>query len=184
MDKPHLKQTIYRWRVRTGFLASLITLIAAHPDFLSLIYGFIVALIGLALRTWACINLKKEKELTTSGPYRYTRNPLYLGNLIIGIGIVIASRSWWVLALFFVYFLVFYPIAIDVEKKRMAEFFPDGYSEYSQKVPLFIPTLKPKLPAGEKRASRQLYRKNREYRALMGTTIYWIVLLVKLLIFF
>ena len=174
---------MYRWRVRCGLIAALTALILSRPNFLSASAGFLITLAGMSLRTWACRNLKKEEELTISGPYRYTRNPLYLGNLFIGIGIVAASRSWWVLALFLVYFLLFYPVAINKEKRRMTELFPESYGAYRQKVPLFFPTLRPKLSSKKTSSGCMLYKKNREYRALIGTAFYWIALLIKGLVF-
>jgi len=183
MNKPRIMQAIYRWRVRAGLLAALAVLVLARPDLRSLIGGFLAASLGLGLRTWAGCHLNKEKELTITGPYRYTRNPLYLGNLMIGIGMVISSRSWWALALLVVYFLLFYTVAIHLEQKRMAGLFPEIHAEYSRKVPLFFPFRKPETAPGDKNSCLKLYRRNREYRALNGTVLYWMALFVKLLIF-
>jgi protein-S-isoprenylcysteine O-methyltransferase Ste14 len=183
MTESRIIQNLYRWRVRCGLLAALAGLILARPNILSLSAGFVIALAGMSLRTWACRHLKKEEELTTSGPYRYTRNPLYLGNLFIGVGIVVASRSWWALTIFLVYFLLFYPVAVIDERRKMARLFPEDYGAYSQKVPLFFPTLRPKLSPIGTASGWQLHKKNREHRALIGIALYWIVLLIKSLVF-
>ena len=106
MSDSRVSRIIYKWRVRSGLIFALVALGFAKPNLCFLLIAIGLAIIGLALRTWACGNLKKEKELTTSGPYKYTRNPLYLGNLILGIAILIAARSWWVLAFFLAYFLM------------------------------------------------------------------------------
>jgi protein-S-isoprenylcysteine O-methyltransferase Ste14 len=174
-----VKRIIYAWRVRSGLLFALVGLVFAKPSAYSLLVAFGVAIAGLAIRTWACGNLKKEKKLTTSGPYRYTRNPLYLGNLILGIAIVIAAQSWWVLALLLAYFMIFYPLIVHVERERMAELFPEHYPEYSAKVPLFFPLLRARMDSGNSGFTWDLYKKNREYRALVGTIIYWTALAVK-----
>jgi protein-S-isoprenylcysteine O-methyltransferase Ste14 len=183
MSESQVTRIIYKWRVRSGLLFALVALIFAKPNLYSLLAAFGLAIIGLALRTWACGNLKKEKELATSGPYRYMRNPLYLGNLILGMAIVIAARSWLVLAFFLAYFLIFYPVLVKIERERMAELFPERYREYSAKVPLFFPSLRARIVSEKGRFNRELYNKNKEYRALIGTILYWTALTLKALLF-
>jgi len=117
----------------------------------------------------------------SSGPYRYTRNPLYLGNLLIGIGVVVSALSLWVLAVFLVLFLVFYPVVIHSEKQKMEHLFPTEYTTYREKVPLFLPNLKPSLPRQTTPFSRSLYKKNKECRALIGTAIFWIAMAGRLI---
>ncbi|MFC2165838.1 methyltransferase family protein [Acidobacteriota bacterium] len=183
MSESQIIHIIYKWRVRSGLLFALIALVFARPSLYSLLIAFGLAIIGLAWRTWACGNLKKEKELTTSGPYKYTRNPLYLGNLILGIAMTIAAHSWIVLAFFIAYFLIFYPVLVNVEKKRMAELFPKQYREYSAKVPLFFPSLRAKIVSEKSQFSWLLYKKNKEYRALIGAILYWTALALKTIFF-
>jgi len=153
MAESKIFSTIYTWRVRSGLLALVLTILFARPTLLALLIGLAVTSAGLALRLWACGHLKKEKELTTSGPYRHTRNPLYLGNLFIGIGVVISSYSWWAVLIFAIYFLVFYPVIILEEKGRMKKLFPNQYKPYSQKVPLFFPNFRPSWPKGPRKFS-------------------------------
>jgi len=126
---------------------------------------------------------KKEKELAVSGPYRYTRNPLYLGNFILGLSIAIGACSWWSAGLFAAYFLVFYPPVIQEEKARMKRLFPEEYEDYKKKVPLFFPCLKSRISSNGTVFDGGLYRKNREIRALIGATIIWAVLIARMLIF-
>ena len=109
---------VYRWRVRAGFFGIILAIILANPNLSSLLGGIAVCFFGLLLRAWASGHLKKDKELAVSGPYLYTRNPLYLANLIIGLSVVLASLSWWVLGIFAVYYLLFYPLVIKKKKKR------------------------------------------------------------------
>jgi protein-S-isoprenylcysteine O-methyltransferase Ste14 len=182
-SESRLTSIIYKWRVRSGLLFALVTLVFAQPSLCSLLTAFGLAIIGLALRTWASGNLKKEKELTISGPYRFTRNPLYMGNLILGIAIVIAAQSWLVLFFFLAYFAIFYPVIIHVEKERMAQIFPEQYQEYSAKVPLFFPALRARIASANDRFSWDLYKKNKEYRALIGTILYWTALAAKSIFF-
>ena len=98
---------LYKWRVRIGLISTILSILLAKPTLYSLIGGALIALLGLSIRIWACGILRKEKELTTSGPYRYTRNPLYFGSMIMGISTVVACRSWGVLAIFLINFLLF-----------------------------------------------------------------------------
>lgn len=183
MTESKIFSTIYTWRVRSGFLALILSVLFAQTILLSLLVGMAITSAGLALRLWACGHLKKEKELTTSGPYRYTRNPLYLGNVFIGIGVVISSYSWWVILIFAIYFLLFYPVIILEEKSRMKKFFPHQYNSYSQKVPLFFPNFRLSWPKNPRKFSGQLFKKNKETRALFGALIYWAILTVLMLFF-
>ncbi|UCC40515.1 MAG: isoprenylcysteine carboxylmethyltransferase family protein [Candidatus Aminicenantes bacterium] len=183
MSEFNLNNAIYRWRVRGGFIGILLAIVLAKPDLTLILIGIAICLSGLFIRTWASGHLRKEKELTIHGPYKYTRNPLYLGNLIVGISVVVCSRSMWILAFFLAYFLLFYPIAIKNEKERMKKLFPQEYEDYKKKVPLFFPSLKPLSPAQKNRFSWKLYKKNREYRALIGAVLFWTVIVGKMLLF-
>ncbi|MFW6124144.1 MAG: methyltransferase family protein [Acidobacteriota bacterium] len=178
MNTNQLKKTLTKWRVRAGSLAALASLILARPSFKSILLGFLISLLGLFLRTWACGHIQKEEKLSVSGPYRYTRNPLYLGNLIIGIGIIAGSRSWWVFGIFCFYFLIFYPVVIDIEKQKMEKLFPKQYKNF-KKVPLFIPNLQPKLFQDKKKFRWGLFLENKEYRAFTGVMLFWAAMIIK-----
>jgi len=115
MNNSPLITKLYAWRIRANLICIIAAVILARPTPLTLTSGFGFIILGLILRGWAAGHLRKEKELTVSGPYRYTRNPLYLGSLIIGIGSVAACRSWIVLGLFAAYFLIFYTVAARVQ---------------------------------------------------------------------
>lgn len=183
MTEPRLVKTLYAWRVRSGLIGGILSVLLSRSNLYFLLGGIIISIMGLLLRTWACGHIRKEQELTVSGPYRYTRNPLYLGNLILGMGIVVASRSWGALVVFLVYFLLFYPVVIFREKKRLEGFFPIKYEDFSKRVPLFFPSLKPALPANKNRFSWEVYKKNKEYRAIIGTIIFLALITGKMLIF-
>lgn len=184
MSEHKFSAIIFRWRVRIGLISTILSFILAEPTLYSLIAGAFITTLGLAIRIWACGNLRKEKELTTSGPYRYTRNPLYFGSMILGISTVVACRSWGVLVIFLLNFLIIYPVVIRTEKVRMSALFPEKYKEYSDLVPLFFPTLKPKLPRDpESRFSWKLYKQNKENRAVLGSIIFYICLVLKTILF-
>jgi len=178
-----VKNIIQRWRIRAGYSGIIIVIILARPNWISIIAGFSLCSIGLLIRTWAAGHLIKEKKLTVSGPYQYTRNPLYLGNIILGLSIVLVSYSWWVLIVFAVYALLFYPSAVKGEKRRMKELFPEKYEEYSQKVPLFFPSIKRNYPVEDNKFSFLIYKKNKEYRALFGALLFWMIMIGKALLF-
>ncbi|MDH4258525.1 MAG: hypothetical protein OEY25_05070 [Candidatus Aminicenantes bacterium] len=183
MSKTSLKKILYSWRVRAGLLGIILVALLANPNGTSLIAGFAVCLPGLFLRAWAAGHLRKDEELTVSGPYRATRNPLYLGNLVIGTGIVTASWSWWVLTIVTIYFLLFYPLIIRMEVEKMRSLFPREYTEYSQKIPLLFPFRWSSSPSKKSKFSWELYLKNKEWRALLGTIIFWLIMLAKIILF-
>jgi len=182
MPKFNLEKIVYRWRVRAGSIGLIVAIIFAKPDLTSFLAGLGICLMGLLIRTWSAGHLRKEKKLAISGPYQYTRNPLYLGNFVIGIGVAFASRSWWVLGYFASYFLLFYPLAIKREMKRMKELFPQEYDEYKKKAPLFFPTWKSFSLSGENKFSWKLFQKNKEWRALIGAVIFWVILALKMML--
>jgi protein-S-isoprenylcysteine O-methyltransferase Ste14 len=181
MTKASLRDILNRLRVRVGLFIAIAVVLLARPTWRSILLGILISLFGLAIRAWASGHLRKEKTLAVSGPYRYSRNPLYVGNLLLGIGIVVGALSWWVLGLSVIYYGVFYPLIIRRERDRMRELFPQQYEEYGKKVPLFFPSIRKHLPAKGKFIC-SLYKQNKEYRALQGTVLIWLVLAAKLII--
>lgn len=166
--------------MRISLLCVILAVMLADPKLWSLLVGLGLTIAGLLLRTWACGHLEKERKLITTGPYRFTRNPLYLGNLLIGAGVAVGARSLWVLALTFGLFLVFYPIVIISEKQKMKQLFPEEYSAYKEEVPLFFPTCSPSFKGQNIHFQWSKYKKNKEYRALIGSAIFWIIMTTKL----
>jgi len=181
MSKVNLENILNRLRVRVGLFLAIAVVLLARPSWRSILPGVLISFMGLAIRAWASGHLCKEKTLAVSGPYCYSRNPLYVGNFLLGIGIVVGARSWWVLGLFIIYYGVFYPLIIRRERDRMRKLFPQQYEEYRKRVPLFFPSIRKHLPA-EGKFSRSLYRQNKEYRALQGTVLIWLILAAKLII--
>lgn len=174
-------RTLCSWRVRAGSLGLVLVLVLAKPTPRSFSIGLAVCLLGIALRTWAAGHLRKEKELAVSGPYQYTRNPLYLGNLFVGSGVVLGAHSWWALAIFVFYFLLFYPAVVQREKDRMKELFPEKYEAYRKFVPLFFPRFRSSSSSGNTAFSWAHYLKNKEYRGLAAASIFWAIMLAKTL---
>ncbi len=181
MISPRLEEILNRLRVRAGVFLAIAVILLARPVWTSIFLGVLISFFGLAIRAWASGHLRKEKTLAVSGPYRYSRNPLYVGNFLLGIGIVVGARSWWVFGLFVGYYGIFYPLIIRRERNRMRELFPQQYEEYRKKVPLFFPSIRKHYPAKGK-FSWALYMRNKEYRALQGTVLVWLILAAKLIL--
>ena len=94
-----------RWRVPLGFLCAILFMVFAQPRPTTLAVGAVVSILGLAIRAWASGHIRKNSALATSGPYAFTRNPLYLGSFLLGVGFTIASGFWPLGILFALLFL-------------------------------------------------------------------------------
>ncbi len=170
-----------RVRVPLGFLLAVFFLWLARPTMWSIVGGGMISTVGLGIRAFASGTVRKNEELATTGPYAYTRNPLYLGSIIIAAGFAIAALSWIVVAVLIVMFLAIYLPVIRGEEVFLREQFP-GFVEYEQRVPRLIPRLGVLLTRepGAEGFSRELYLKHREYNALAGTLAMSALLAVKL----
>jgi protein-S-isoprenylcysteine O-methyltransferase Ste14 len=169
-----------RIRVPLGFVFAIVYFWLARPTWQALALGSILILPGLVIRGLASGHVRKNEALATSGPYAYTRNPLYLGSLLIGIGFAIAARSWWIgVALVVMFFAIYLPVIGD-EEKFLREKFPQ-FEAYAGRVPRILPRLTPAhLASDDGRFSTELYLKHREYNALLGTLAVVAVLVVKM----
>jgi len=130
--------------------------------------GLPISVAGLLLRGWAAGHLAKDRELATSGPYAYLRNPLYIGTLIVASGIVIAARSIWLALIFAAVFSFVYLPVVELEEQHLREIFSD-YQAYASQVRRFLPGA-PSTGSG-RRFSWPLYRRNEEYKATGGFLI-------------
>jgi protein-S-isoprenylcysteine O-methyltransferase Ste14 len=147
-----------------------------------LLIGASVSVLGLAVRAWAAGHIRKNAQLATSGPYAFTRNPLYLGSFLLGLGFTIASGRWLLGVLFAALFLGIYLPVMRVEATHLAELFGKEFETYRQAVPLFFPRISPfrqNETAAANRFDGSLYLRYREYRAALGLVIVWGILLVK-----
>ena len=141
----------------------------AKPTWRFIALGAILIVPGLLIRALASGHVRKNEALATSGPYAYTRNPLYLGSLLIGLGFALAARSWWVAVALIVMFLAIYLPVIRDEEKFLRQKFP-GFAEYARRVPRMLPRLTEYHDLSEAGTfSGQLYLKHREYNAVLGT---------------
>ncbi len=156
---------VARLRVPTGFLLVAAFAWFSEPTPASLAAGLPVSLCGLAWRAWAAGHLAKNQQLATSGPYAYSRNPLYLGTLLVAAGLAVASRSAALAMLFAAVFVLVYLPVISLEEQHLSALFP-AYRDYAAQVPLLLPGW-PNVK-GTERFRFALFMKNQEYQALAG----------------
>lgn len=158
---------VARLRVPCGFLIVAAFAWFSDPTVRSLTVGLPLSLAGLVLRAWAAGCLAKNRALATGGPYAYTRNPLYVGTLMVAAGLAIASRSLGLGVLFTAVFLLVYLPVIQLEEQHLRTLFPD-YAAYAAAVPALWPRLTP-APAKNADPFRwSLYTRNQEYQAGIG----------------
>jgi protein-S-isoprenylcysteine O-methyltransferase Ste14 len=167
-----------RVRVPLSFLFAFLYLYVARPTWVSIGVGGAIAAIGLWVRAIASGHVKKDKELATTGPYAYTRNPLYLGSTIIAVGFAIAGCNAWIGAGLVALYLAIYLPVIRGEEEYLTAHFP-GYVEYKERVPRLIPRLSAGVD-GRSSFSRELYWQHREYQALLGAAFMLAALAAKI----
>lgn len=144
--------------------------------------GAVLVVPGLLIRALASGHVRKNESLATSGPYAYTRNPLYLGSLLMGLGFAMAAKSWWVGVVLVVMFLAIYLPVIRDEEKFLRQKFPE-FEEYARRVPRMLPRFtRGSSSQGEASAgfSIDLYLKHHEYNALLGALAMMVALMLKL----
>jgi protein-S-isoprenylcysteine O-methyltransferase Ste14 len=171
-----------RIRVPVGFLFAVLYFWLARPTWRSMALGAVLVVPGLLIRALASGHVRKNEALATSGPYAYTRNPLYLGSLLMGVGFAVAAQSWWVGVALVVMFLAIYLPVIRDEEAFLRTKFPE-FDEYAQRVPRMVPRLTPSSGSkkeGPAEFSLELYLKHREYNALLGALAMIAALIVKM----
>ncbi|MDD5773787.1 MAG: isoprenylcysteine carboxylmethyltransferase family protein [bacterium] len=157
-----------RIRIYAAWLAAIFLFASSRNAKISW-WAIAFALIGVIIRTWACGYLQKNKSVIASGPYQYTRNPLYLGSFIIGLGFFLAVQNILVVLLLAVIFsYIYYPVILD-EERILGEIFGDEFKRYMAQVPRMIPNLTLKPFSEEKtKFSWENVFKNKEYNAWLG----------------
>jgi len=173
---------LQRIRVPSGFLVAIVYLVFARPTPLTLAIGLAFASIGVLIRAWACGHLRKTAELDVSGPYAFTRNPLYLGTFIIALGFGLASGSWWLALIAAIYIGSIYFPVMNVEAFELEARLGEEYRDYGTNVPILIPRLTP-WKKSDRRFDFQLYLKNGEYNAAIGLAAAAAFLAVKTFLF-
>lgn len=171
-----------RIRVPLGFAFAVLYFWLAQPTWRFLALGAIFIIPGLWIRALASGHVRKNEALAVSGPYAHTRNPLYLGSLLIGIGFAVAARSWWVgIVLVLMFFAIYLPV-IRSEEGFLREKFPE-FEDYARKVPRMFPRITPTFRSQSAGGfSSDLYLKHREYNALLGSLAMAAALAVKMML--
>ncbi len=170
MSHPPLLSRLARLRVPLGFALAVIVVLLARPTPRSLLGGAIIAVVGEAVRVWAAGHLEKGREVTSSGPYRWTRPPLYAGSAIIGAGLAIACNNWIDAAIVVAYLVATLTAAIRTEEAFLRAKFGDAYDAYCRGATVARPfTLA--------RAVR-----NREHRSIGGLALGFVLLAAWMLV--
>jgi protein-S-isoprenylcysteine O-methyltransferase Ste14 len=168
--EPFLIWLLAHRRVPIGFVAAIFAYWWATPTLASIVVGCLIALPGEALRIWGAGHLQKAREVTTSGPYRFMRHPLYVGSSIMGIGFAVACGSLWAALVVFVYFAITIPTTARREESALDRELGGAYSAYRQ---------------GQSAISQRRFRwsqvqANREYRTLAGFVLAVVLLVVRM----
>lgn len=163
-------RALARWRVPLGYGLAVIAFWLADPTARSLAIGGVLAVIGEALRIWAAGHLEKGREVTTSGPYAFTRHPLYVGSSLMGVGFAIASASAIVAAMVILYLVVTITAAVRSEEAHLTDKFGAQYPAYRQGT----------VRGEARRFSLSRALRNREYRAFAGVIATFALLAAKL----
>lgn len=183
---PSWARVATRSRVPLGFLFAAAYLWWAKPTWPFLGAGIVIVVVGVAVRALASGHIRKNAELATTGPYAYTRNPLYLGSILIALGFIVAARNWWIGLAALVMFAFIYLPVIKAEEAYLRSAFPD-YSHYARVVPRLVPRLTPyRSDAVAKAPSQQfssaLYWRHREYNAALGSALMIGALVLKIVV--
>jgi len=178
-----MKLTTRQIRLRWAWLAAPVFLLLATPTPGTLAAGAVLAALGAALRAWAAGTIIKNAVLTTTGPYAHTRNPLYLGSFLIGLGLAVAGARLDVLVVYLVAYAVVYGRAMRSEAVALERRFGDAYRVYAQNVPLFLPRLRPYRADDRARSHFFIdrYLAQREYQAPLGILLGFLGLVAKMM---
>ena len=167
-----------RYRALVGIISLIFVLLLAEPNAKSIAIGFFFIMAGTFFRAWSSGFINKNKELATKGPYQLSRNPLYFGNFILGVGIAIAADNLYCYLIFAFYYFIFFPALMIIENKRMKEIFGEKYEEWSKGLNSFFPKIK---KINLKGFNISYYMKNKEYKVIYFSLFIVIVLIFKTL---
>jgi protein-S-isoprenylcysteine O-methyltransferase Ste14 len=159
-----------RFRVGLGFLLAAFALWLSRPEWSSWVAGAVIAASGELLRIWAAGHVEKSREVTSSGPYRFARHPLYMGSTMIGIGVAVASASFAVAAIIGVYLGFTLSAARRSEEAHLREKFGDAYDAY----------LESRAEPMPRRFSLARALRNREHHTIAGLLAGFALLAAKL----
>jgi len=166
---------IQRFRVPLGFFLAAVFFTVATPTWTSIALGVPIALAGATFRALAAGVIKKDSELATSGPYAWTRNPLYLGSFCLTVGFAVMSWNAVAAAIVIIPSIFVYPTVIRKEETHLEHLFGETFRHYREHVPCFFPRFR----MGHLSFSLQQYVNNREYNTALGFMVAIAALAVK-----
>lgn len=172
-------ELIIRYRSFVGILCLLATLSLSDPSPRSVTIGFFFIVVGMFFRAWTAGYISKDQHLATKGPYSLTRNPLYFGNFVLGLGIAIAGNNVYTYSIFFAFYLLFFPFLMVLEHRRLKVKFGREYEEWFKNSHSFFPKIK---RVKERDFNISYYMKNKEYRVLYFSLFVIAILILKVLI--
>jgi protein-S-isoprenylcysteine O-methyltransferase Ste14 len=165
-------------RVAAGYALGLLAVVLARPTSRSIAAGLAIAAVGELVRLWASGHIEKTERLATGGPYAHTRNPLYVGSVLLAIGFGVAADSAWVVAAVVAYFLAFYPAVIAEESRFLRAKFGGEYEAWARDVPAFLPRPWPAGPRSSRFAWSRVAR-NREWRTALALPLLGVLLYLR-----
>lgn len=169
-----------RIRVPLGFVFAVVFLWLARPSLSSLLWSLVLVVPGVWLRAYASGYVKKNTELAQTGPYAHTRNPLYLGSMMIAFGFAWASMRWEIALALVILFAAIYGPTIRSEEEFLRGHFAE-FDAYTRRVPRLLPRITPaKTDAEAGSFSSALYVKHREYNALIGAVAIYAALILRM----
>lgn len=162
---------IGRYRLIFGYLIAVACLIFVRQDLF--VPGVLLALVGIAVRLWSAGCIEKNTRLAVNGPYALSRNPLYLGSFLLGIGTVVSVRAWWLVGVYCIGFIFFYWPTIKKEEEMLSAKFGEEYRSYQTRVPVFFPK---SLKANCRGFSLSNIKRNREHRYALLQIAFLVIL--------
>ena len=140
--------------------------------------GAVITLLGEWLRLWAAGHLRKNKQLTTTGPYSYVKNPLYIGTLLITVGYSAMAMNYWIMIAGFVWFFIYYaPYKKKQENEKLVGSFGAAWTEFDKAVPDYLPRLTPYPGRGTNRWNWAVVKENSEHETAAAVLVGFAVML-------
>ncbi len=155
-------------RILTSIAIGVPLLLLMCPTPFSILWGLPIVLLGVAMRIWSSGHIRKDASVAMDGPYAWTRNPLYLGNFLLGLGIVLMGRSPLALILYLVVFYLIYTPTIQAEEDKLRQKFGAVYQAYVLQTPRFFPSLTRRPPSSRTAFDWGRVMGHREYRTWLG----------------
>jgi protein-S-isoprenylcysteine O-methyltransferase Ste14 len=177
-EKFDIFKFIAKNRVFLVYAFVILFFLFSNPTKASVLFGIIFCLIGEVIRTLAVLVTEKKSTLTTSGPYGYVRNPLYLGSFLIGLGVCIMGNVFMFTIIFIPVFLIIYFGIIKTEEGELQKVFKEKFNEYALNVPGFLPRFTP-WGDGESDFKLSQLKEKKEYLVWLGIYAVTIIMFLK-----